>query len=159
MRMSDRVLVGRCGMYCGSCPVYRASNDMDEKRAFELSFSTRCTIDQIKCEGCGSPDRFALCMRCVFRKCAEDRGLESCGLCPEFPCESLTRFYCEDRRRQGEAEKNARRIRDAGIDKWLDEADARWRCKHCDSKIAYDMKACRICKALILPPREYLCRR
>lgn len=63
-------------------------------------------------------------------------------------------LYGEDMRRQGEADKNAGRIKDVGVDKWLEEADARWRCKHCDSKIALDMKACRICKALILPPRD-----
>ena len=133
--------------------MYRARHDMDEKRVFELSCSTRCTVDQVKCEGCGSADRFVLGDRCAFRKCAEDKGLESCGLCPEFPCESLAGFYHKERLQQGEAEKNARRIREAGIDKWLDEAETRWRCKHCDSKIASDMKACRICKALILPPR------
>jgi hypothetical protein len=152
--MSDRDLVGRCGTYCGSCPVYRACHDMDEKRVLELSFSTRCTIGQVRCEGCGSPDRFVLGLKCAFRKCAEERGLESCGLCQDFPCESLCGFWEKDMRRDGEAEKNARRVREAGVDKWLDEADARWRCRHCDSKVALDMKACRICKALINLPRE-----
>jgi len=149
--MSDRDLAGRCGMYCGSCPIYRASHDKDEKTLLELSFKTRCTLDQIRCEGCGTSDRFALSQGCIYRKCAKSRDLESCGLCQDFPCEALTAFYGEDMRRQGEAEKNARRIREIGIDKWLEESDARWRCKHCDSKISLDAKACRICKALILP--------
>jgi hypothetical protein len=152
--MSDRDLAGRCGMYCGSCPVHRASRDKDEKKIFELSFSTRCTIDQIKCEGCGTQDRFALSKGCIFRKCSIGRGIESCGLCPEFPCDTLKGLYDEDMRRRGEAEKNARRIKEAGVDEWLDEADARWRCKHCDSRISLDIKACRICKALILPPPQ-----
>jgi Protein of unknown function (DUF3795) len=149
--MSDRDFAGRCGMYCGSCPIYRASHDKDEKTAFELSFKTRCTLDQIKCEGCGTSDRFPLSKGCVFRKCAKSRDLESCGLCQDFPCDALAAFYGEDMRRNGEAENNARRIKEVGVDKWLEEADARWRCKHCDSKISLDAKACRICKALILP--------
>jgi len=149
--MSDRDLAGRCGMYCGSCPIYRASHEKDEKAAFELSFKTRCTLDQIKCEGCGTSDRFPLSKGCVFRKCAKSRNLESCGLCQDFPCDALAAFYSEDMRRQGEAEKNARRIKELGVDKWLEEADVRWRCKHCDSKISLDAKACRVCKALILP--------
>jgi len=149
--MSD--LAGRCGLYCGSCPIYRATHDMDEKRLSELSSGTGCTVDQVRCEGCGNPDLFALSSGCAFRKCAADRGLVSCGLCQEFPCEPLAAFYATDPGMQGEAEKNARRIREAGIDKWLREADARWRCRHCDSKIALDMKACRICKALIHPPK------
>ncbi len=152
--MSDGDLVGRCGLYCGSCPIYRASHDFDEKKVMELSFGTRCTVGQIKCEGCGSEDRFVLGGKCAFRKCAAEKGLGSCGLCPEFPCESLQGFWDSDRLVQGEAEKNARRIREVGVDRWLLEADARWRCRHCDSRIASDMKACRICKALINPPRE-----
>ena len=134
--------------------MYRASHDRDEKRVFELSFSTRCTLDQIKCEGCGTSDRYVLSKVCIFRKCATGRGLESCGLCEEFPCESLKAFYEEDMRKQGEAEKNARCIKEVGIEKWLEESDSRWRCRHCDSKIALDMKACRICKAIINPPRK-----
>lgn len=138
-------------MYCSSCPVYRAGHDKDEKRIFELSFSTRCTLDQIKCEGCGTKDRYALSKSCIFRRCSGGRGLESCGLCHEFPCDTIAGLYEDDLRAMGEAEKNARRLKEVGADKWLEEADARWRCKHCDSKIAADMKACHVCKALIVP--------
>lgn len=149
--MSDKNLAGRCGMYCGSCPMYRASHDMDEKSKLELSFKTRCTLDQIKCEGCGTSDRFVLSKGCIFRKCAAGRGLESCGLCQDFPCEALSYFYKDDMRSKGDAEKNARRIKEVGVDKWLDEMDARWRCKHCDSKVSLDAGVCRICKAIINP--------
>lgn len=149
--MSDRALAGKCGMYCGSCPVHRASRDGDEKKIFELSFKTRCTIDMIKCEGCGTADRFALSKRCIFRRCALGRGLESCSMCNEFPCDSLQGLYEDDMRSKGEAEKNARRIREAGIDKWLEEAEARWQCKHCGSKLALDMKECPGCKSVVKP--------
>lgn len=136
-------------MYCGSCPMYRASHDNDEKTKFDLAFKTRCTIDHIKCEGCGSSDRFCLSEGCVFRSCAIEKGLGSCGLCKDFPCDMLEKLYEDDMRGRGEARKNAERVREAGIEKWLDEAEARWRCKHCDSKISLDMKACRICLGVI----------
>ena len=144
--MPDNALVGRCGMYCGSCPIYRASHDKDEKKTFELSFSTRCTIDMIKCEGCGTSDRFALSKGCIFRKCANGRSLSSCGLCQEFPCDTLPGLYEDDMRSRGDAEKNARRIREAGIEKWLEEAEARWSCGRCRGKIALDMKICPGCE-------------
>ncbi len=138
-------------MYCGSCPVYRASHDKDDKAILEISFKTRCTVDQVKCEGCGTSGRFPLSTGCVYRKCARGRGLEVCSQCQEFPCDALKGFDGEDMRKQAEAEKNARRMKEVGVDQWLEEADTRWRCKHCDSKISLDAKACRICKALIIP--------
>ncbi len=150
--MAEMSLAGRCGMYCGSCPLYRASHDFDDKKVSELSASTGCAVDRVRCEGCGSADRFV--SSCAVRKCAEGKGLESCALCPEFPCEALEGFWNKDRMLRGEAAKNARRIREVGTDKWLGEMDARWRCRHCDSKTAHDMKACRVCKALINPPRD-----
>ncbi len=149
--MSDRALAGRCGMYCGCCPIYRAAHDRDEKRIFEISFRTRCTIDRIQCEGCGTPNRFALSTGCIFRKCAAGRDLESCGDCPDFPCDTLQGLYEDDMRSKGEAEANARRIAEVGIDAWLDEAEARWRCEHCGCTIALDMKACPKCKSTIKP--------
>jgi hypothetical protein len=153
--MSDRTLVGRCGMYCGSCPIYRAPRDKDEKMIFDISFRTRCTIDMIKCDGCGTPDRFALSKNCIFRRCSKGRGIEHCSLCNEFPCETLLGLYEDDMRSMGEAEKNARRIKDTGIDKWLEEADSRWHCGQCGARIALDMGSCPGCKADIrLQPRK-----
>lgn len=127
---------------------------MDEKKVFDLSFSTRCTIDQIKCDGCGTSSRFVISKGCIFRRCATGRGLESCGLCHEFPCDTLLGLYEDEMRSKGEAEKNARRVREVGIDQWLEEAGARWRCKHCGRRVALDMKACPACESPILRPSD-----
>jgi Protein of unknown function (DUF3795) len=147
--MSDKALVGRCGTFCGSCPIHRAGMDGDEKKIFELSFSTRCTLDMVRCGGCGTSDRFVLSNNCIFRKCAKGRDLESCSFCNDFPCDTLMGLYEDDTRSKGEAEKNARRIREIGVERWLEEADARWRCQHCGRNIALDMKSCPACKAPI----------
>lgn len=149
--MPDRALVGRCGMYCGSCPIYRAPRDKDEKKIFDISFRTRCTIDMIKCDGCGTADRFALSKSCIFRRCSSGRGLEHCSLCNEFPCDTLLGLYEDDMRSGGEARTNAEHIREVGVDKWMEEADARWRCKQCGAQIALDMKTCPACKADVRP--------
>lgn len=149
MSEDGRKLVGKCGIYCGSCPIYRAHHDGDEKTTFELAFSLRCTLDQIRCEGCGSADRFEISKGCIYRKCANGRGLEACAMCNEYPCESLSWFYEEGMGNQQEALDNSNRIRGAGLDLWLAEADARWRCRHCNSCIAVGMKSCHRCGAII----------
>jgi hypothetical protein len=55
--------VGKCGIFCGSCRLYILT----------------------KCKGCVDP--FAeKAAECSLYKCAEDRGIGSCGKCTEFPC-------------------------------------------------------------------------
>jgi hypothetical protein len=57
-------LIGRCGIYCGAC------------RLLILK----------KCSGCSS-----LCAdkesKCPYYKCVQEKGIDSCGECQEFPCE------------------------------------------------------------------------
>lgn len=151
MSGSNRDLVGKCGAYCGSCKIYKAAHDSDEKAIFDMSFATRCTIDQIRCEGCGSKDRFPLTKGCIYRKCAKGRGLEACAFCQEYPCESISEYYAEVLDGDKEHLENSARMKEAGIDVWLDDMDVKWRCKHCDSKIAKGAKVCRICSCLIDP--------
>ena len=53
-------LLGKCGIYCGACRLYVLE----------------------KCEGCLLGHKNCLCY-----KSAVDKGYETCGECPEFPCE------------------------------------------------------------------------
>ncbi|WP_230742519.1 DUF3795 domain-containing protein [Methanooceanicella nereidis] len=142
---NDRSLVGKCGIYCGSCPIYRSYKDRDDKTAFELSFATRCTIDQVRCEGCGSDDRFVLSQGCFYRKCAVEKGLAACAECGDYPCEKLSWFYDDGIAKEKEASNNSNRMRETSIDAWLEEADDRWRCKNCDSPVSIGIKKCHKC--------------
>jgi hypothetical protein len=63
--------------------------------------------------GCGDPD-------CAIRKCAVSRGLQVCALCDEFPCQLLIDFT----RRYPFLIKNNERIREIGVEAWLEEQDA-----------------------------------
>lgn len=136
--MSDEQqrLAGFCGIYCGSCPVYRADRDGDEPAKFRLAFATRCTLDKIRCEGCRSSARFVLSEHCMFRRCAKGRGLEGCTFCRDYPCETILSFYGDGTQLQADAQDNARRIREIGIDAWLEEADRKSRCGRCGKPIA-----------------------
>ena len=87
-----------CGKYCGDCP--------------ELSRG---------CLGCAYQLGLPLDTECkVFHCCAVERGLEHCGLCPDFPCQT---FLSLD-----SALQSARRYRaltrraEIGTDAWLEES-------------------------------------
>lgn len=135
---------GFCGIWCGSCPVYRASHDGNESLQLQVAFATRCTIDKIRCGGCRSGDLFVLSNSCAFRRCAEGRGLEACAFCDDYPCEPLEDFY-EDG--QDAALINSNSMRATGLNVWLDNIDKSWQCSRCGAPITIGIDTCASCGA------------
>ncbi len=72
----DRMIIeSRCGIRCSDC-------DYKEK---------------MNCKGCVNIDKPIWGDECPVKKCCEDKKLENCGLCNDFPCELLNQFaYDED---------------------------------------------------------------
>lgn len=62
--------------------------------------------------GCGDPD-------CAIRVCAKAKGYAVCAECAEFPCKVLSDFT----RRYPFVLKNNERIREIGLEAWLEEQD------------------------------------
>ncbi|MCK4247085.1 MAG: DUF3795 domain-containing protein, partial [Methanomicrobia archaeon] len=49
--MINENLVGRCGLYCGACIIYRAYKDSEELRRI-IAKDNNCKPEEIRCEGC-----------------------------------------------------------------------------------------------------------
>jgi len=143
----ENALAGYCGICCENCPVYRLSRDGSEEEQFQFAFTTRCALDQIRCEGCRSSERFVMSKYCMFRRCAKGRGLDACAFCAEFPCETLATFYEEGTPSQREALENSRRMKAIGLDAWLAEADKKCRCDGCGAPLVVGADQCRACGA------------
>ncbi|MFW9920726.1 MAG: DUF3795 domain-containing protein [Candidatus Thorarchaeota archaeon] len=63
-----------CGAYCEDCPSYKGKNEP-------------------QCSGCTETKGNPWWGECKLCKCAQERGVEYCGVCSEFPCEtSITHF-------------------------------------------------------------------
>ena len=60
----DASLLGKCGLYCGSCPTYLAGG----------------------CRGCAKEHAPG---DCYTHDCVLSRGLHFCGECGAFPCEAI----------------------------------------------------------------------
>ncbi len=99
----DRRWAAVCGKYCGDCP--------------EL---------QSGCKGCAYQLGLARGFECaVFRCCAVERGLEHCGLCPDFACQT---FLALDSALEGARRYRAlTRRAEVGTDAWLEEVASRKR--------------------------------
>ena len=57
-------LIGKCGFYCGACPTFLNGN----------------------CKGCMEEHEEG---DCFSRDCVLKRGLNFCGECSDFPCDTI----------------------------------------------------------------------
>ena len=116
-----RSLQGRCGLYCGECEIYIAysANDMKAQRkiARKLSSARGETIssDKIICLGCKGPVSSCWGAACKIRICAEEKGIEFCYQCRDYPCDELSTFF----EKRPVARENLRMISKIGPDAWI----------------------------------------
>lgn len=88
-----------CGIECNKCEIYLAtvSNNMEKIRQIAKKYSDdKCqfTTEGIKCMGCGtaSSKLSEMCMNCQIMKCAEDKQIETCAQCSEYPCSIIDKY-------------------------------------------------------------------
>jgi hypothetical protein len=89
-------MISRCGLVCTQCPAFIATlEDDDAKRAevaelWSKQFNMEIKAEDVNCVGCLADGKHSsYCGICEIRKCAIERGLESCGLCDDYACENL----------------------------------------------------------------------
>lgn len=144
--MPNRWLVGRCGIYCGYCEIYRAYKDSPKLRA-ELAQRYGCSPGDIICSGCqmvhargwrGDPKRG---YNCKIRECLGDKGFKFCYECPAIKtCRLLIELASVYILFGVDLNTNLQIIRDGKIKEWLSEQDARWRCGNCEKPIILSQK-------------------
>lgn len=116
-----RALQGRCGTFCGDCEIYIAysTNNIEAQRriAEKYNKANNCSItpDKVKCLGCKGPAAGCWNGHCKNRACGEERGIEFCYQCREYPCDSLQEFFDH----HPEARENLRTISKIGPDAWV----------------------------------------
>lgn len=170
---TDRNLAGYCGLYCGSCDIYRLHQDGIEASRTpewtELPERLRKHVPFIKpspirCQGCRSNDVFSGCAHCPLRSCAKKKGnVELCVDCGSYPC-IKTRllqifgwlFSIEKKLPHQKTKKtNLERILTIGIARWLSEQDQKWRCPDCQTRFSWYQKTCSKCGKYLDPLKGY----
>jgi hypothetical protein len=130
--------MGPCGVFCGACPSFGRT-----------------------CRGCGSEDhgqKRRSKWSCKLRVCCfEERDLDLCVDCDEFPCikyiQKLPGSHPDDPRfaYRREAPENLKRVQAVGLDPWLEEQDAHWRCPGCGGRVLFWRYTCTGCGAPVAP--------
>ena len=151
-------LAAACGTYCGACPAYLAKHSEDEQIRKKLqkrssSGPTKALkgippsnwMDGLLCDGCLSGGKLAAhCQRCNIRLCALDKQNDSrCSDCEELPCHRITDLinmgggYLHRK----EYLPNLAKIREMGVQEWVNYEEERWRCPQCSLPMSwYDAK-------------------
>ena len=147
-------LMGRCGLYCGVCEVYRAYKDSKELQK-ELAKKHNCLPQEVRCEGCQAIRRILTVgvygwsydkewgTNCKILKCLDSKKLKFCYECAEYDsCERFDKFGEICLGISLDLRKNWKTIRDGKTEEWLWEQDKNWRCPQCGNPIivSYDFK-------------------
>ena len=90
--------IGFCGDNCDLCPRYIATkrNDKDklkEVAALWIKAGWRdevVMIEELECHGCSS---VKWCRYDNVRNCAQDKGINNCGECTEYPCSKIIHVF------------------------------------------------------------------
>ncbi len=149
--------VSPCGLYCGVCAIHIAHRDQNAKlkerlvRLYQggvagkgtLPNSEGLTVDDIRCNGCWSDDRFMHCRQCEIRSCTQEKGYTGCHECGDFPCGHIENFSmsvgkrvilrCVPYRRQ------------VGTEQWVRDEEARYVCPDCGNRVFRGAVRCNRC--------------
>lgn len=145
MEKDNRILLAACGLYCGACYHYRASFYDDERLRAEAARRGR-DPEGFTCRGCRSYVLYIHpgCAQCEIRACADNKGIQHCGLCAEFPCDQLWAFQSDGRVHHVNIMVELVRLRKMGPKAWLAEQEGLWRCS-CGESFSWYEEICHNC--------------
>lgn len=151
--MVDKNLIGRCGLYCGICEIYRAYKDSKELRE-KLAKKHHCPSKEVRCDGCqtlgvsGWSHEKEWGKNCKILKCLNAKELMFCFECGEYDtCQKHAEFAKICSGLGMDLSGNLRLIREGKAEEWLLEQDRKWCCPKCGRPVivSYDFKNCHWC--------------
>jgi hypothetical protein len=131
--MKNYALAGRCGIYCGSCALYRAYTDGGEYLQ-QMAKEWQMPLRKIRCNGCHALTPNCAGNECQIVRCLDSKGFEYCFECQEYQHKSCKKFaenaekclkYNVDLR------ANLERIRAGEVEAWLKECEEQFKCGKC----------------------------
>lgn len=154
---ANRELMAPCGLYCGTCGVYIATRDGNEKFRDRLAALYGSRPEETKCMGCMQPDPprmlYGFCSTCAIRECIRERGYYSCHQCGQWPCELIEGFVLATGRRVMKRaiplwrQKASELGDEEGSIAWAKGECERYHCPSCGEPLFRGAQRCRTCKA------------
>lgn len=91
----NRSMIAVCGLDCGACGILLASDNPQMAERLAKNFREQgiipdATPDMFRCDGCRGDRARHWSANCFMLKCCiDDKSLEFCNQCPDFPCSQL----------------------------------------------------------------------
>jgi hypothetical protein len=144
-------LISPCGLYCGVCRIFAATQDKDRaylarlvrvyaRYAPEMSLAS---AEDLLCDGCLSTRRAAHCRVCAIRECTQQRQVEGCHDCADFPCSHVDQFPIPAGRRVILRAIPYRR--EHGTEQWIEAERERYTCPECGQSMFRGARSCEGC--------------
>ncbi len=147
--MVNMNLVGRCGLYCGSCIIYRAERDSEQLR-MDIAKENGCEPGDVQCSGCqsvlvdGWDSDNVWGKNCEIVKCLDSKGMSTCYDC-EVKCHSFKEWYEHMQEHGEDLEQNLEKINGGDLKEWLKEKEDKWSCKECGKPLIINLDRCHRC--------------
>jgi len=152
----NKELMAPCGLYCGTCGVYIATRDGNQKFKAALGNIYGTKPEDTECLGCMQPDPprklYGYCQSCEIRACIRKKGFYSCHQCEKWPCEMIANFKIATGARVMKRtipiwRQKAEEFGDEkGSAEWARSECERYHCSFCGHPLFRGAQVCRTCK-------------
>jgi len=152
----NKDLMAPCGLYCGTCGVYIAMRDGNDKFRNIMGSVYGTTPEQTECCGCMQADPadklYEFCKACDIRDCVKSKAFYSCHQCNEWPCQKIENFGLATGRNVMMRTiplwraKVAELGDEAGSIEWARSECERYHCSSCGEPLFRGAQRCRSCK-------------
>ena len=139
--MVDTNLAAPCGIYCGFCRQYLVlKKGLFEEKGLKIG-----------CKGCRIRNK-----KCTFirRDCSPllNNEIDFCYECEAFPCENLDKLNdIYVKRYSINLIDNLKRIKEIGVDNWLQEQQKLYTCPECGGEVCIHDSECYECGKKLNP--------
>lgn len=157
--MITKSLIGRCGLYCGACSIYRAYKD-SRKLQETLARKHKCSVEEVRCEGCqvvlkkGWSGEENWGRNCKIIQCLDAKKLKFCYECNDYEkCERFNELLDAYLQYGENLRDNLNKIKTGKAEEWLEEQDKKWRCLSCNKPVSMYLTECHWCGAKLSEKR------
>jgi len=122
--MDKKWLTAPCGLACFICDLYK--ENITEERKNQVGAFLKIPAEEVPCKGCRDEKgncKFGVNNQCPTWDCVQEKGLNFCNECNEFPCEKLHPTKNGAHYPHNMKMYNLCRMKSIGIDKWIEEAE------------------------------------